>query len=61
MIAAVAPVRPPAVTAPTPTAVRANEAPAVKGAKITPATAATPPAADVAPPVMPAIFVPLET
>lgn len=60
-MAADAPVTPPAAATPTPTAVRASEAPSVSGDRITPAAAATPPAIVVAPPVMPAIFVPFET
>lgn len=60
-MAADAPVTPPAAATPTPTTVRASEAPNVIGDRITPAAAATPPATVVAPPVMPAIFVPLET
>lgn len=60
-MAADAPVMPPAAATPTPTAVRASEAPSVSGDRITPAAAATPPATVVAPPVMPAIFVPFET
>lgn len=60
-MAADAPVKPPAVATPTPTAVRASEAPIVNGDNIIPAAAATPPAMPVAPPVMPAIFVPFET
>lgn len=60
-IAAEAPVTPPAAATPTPSTVKASDAPRVTGAKITPATAATPPTAPVAPPVMPAILVPLET
>lgn len=60
-MAADAPVTPPAAATPTPTAVNASEAPSVNGDKITPAAAATPPATVVAPPVMPAIFVPFET
>lgn len=60
-MAADAPVMPPAAATPTPTAVRASEAPSVNGDRITPAAAATPPATVVALPVMPAIFVPFET
>ena len=60
-MAAEAPVTPPAAATPTPTTVRASEAPSVIGDSMTPAAAATPPATVVAPPVMPAIFVPLET
>ena len=59
-MAADAPVTPPAVATPTPTAVSASEAPNVNGDRITPAAAATPPATVVAPPVMPAIFVRFE-
>ena len=60
-MAADAPVTPPAVATPTPMAVRASEAPKVNGDRTTPATAAIPPTALVAPPVMPAILVPLDT
>ncbi|KAF4080136.1 hypothetical protein AMELA_G00167040 [Ameiurus melas] len=60
-MAAEAPVTPPAAATPTPTAVTANEAPMVIGARMTPPTAAATPNAPAAPPVMPAIFTPLWT